>query len=118
MSQVFPPRFASCCAVDKEPRMSDRRVMRNQSTVVAKILDGEAIIINLLTGAYYSTGGVGAAIWQCVEDQRTVAEIVAAITAAYDVSQSVAEQDVRRLLDELAAEELVTTATGDAASSW
>ena len=32
-------------------------------TVVADVVEGEAVIINVETGIYYSTGGVGGWIW-------------------------------------------------------
>jgi hypothetical protein len=87
--------------------MGTRKLSPNRDEAVGKILDGEAIIINLSTGAYFSMIGVGAAIWQAIEEGRTVEEATAAITAAYEVNDDVARADVERLVDELAAQHLI-----------
>ena len=39
------------------------RLKPNEEEVAAKVLDGEAILINLSNGAYYSTDKRGAFIW-------------------------------------------------------
>lgn len=36
-------------------------------SVVGEVIDGEAIIMDLRTGAYYSADGVGAVIWEAIE---------------------------------------------------
>jgi len=86
-----------------------RRVTANREEAVGKILDGEAIIINLVTGAYYSTIGPGAVVWQAIEEGRTLDDIVSAVTRDYDVSEPIARLDVERLVREMAAENLVRT---------
>lgn len=88
--------------------MLDRRVTHNGNEVVSKILDGEAVIINLTTGVYYSTAGTGASIWQWIEAGRSGEELAAALAASYEVDDETARRDVTRLLGELAAENLVT----------
>ena len=36
----------------------------NAPDVVHEVIDGEAIMINMTTGSYYSLDGVGAAVWE------------------------------------------------------
>jgi hypothetical protein len=86
--------------------------------VVAKVMDGEAVIINLATGTYYSMADVGAAIWSMIESGRRLDEIVAALAQRYDMELSTIQADVLRLADELLREQLVVIteeAEGDAA---
>ena len=75
--------------------------------VVARVLDGEAIIINLATGLYYSTRGAGAVIWEGVEAGQPVGEIVASVCRQFAVRPDVAEPDVQGLIGELLKEELI-----------
>ena len=42
---------------------TEKFVRANPDEVAAKVVQGEAIIINLATGVYYSMTGVGAAAW-------------------------------------------------------
>ena len=79
----------------------------NEAQVAAKVLDGEAIIINLSNGTYYSMDKVGGLIWEMIERRQGLETTVAAITARYEVSPEQAQADVQRLAGELIQEDLV-----------
>ncbi len=83
------------------------RLRPNEAEVAAKVLDGEAIIINLSNGTYYSMDKVGGLIWEMIELRQSLDETIAAITARYEVSPERAQADVRRLAGELIQENLV-----------
>jgi hypothetical protein len=83
------------------------RLGPNEVHVAAKVLDGEAIIINLSNGTYYSMDRVGGLIWEMIERRESLAATVAAIMARYDVSPERAQGDVQRLADQLIREGLV-----------
>ncbi len=91
--------------------MSDSalRVHPNTGDVAAKVIDGEAIIMNLANGLYYSMDEVGSAIWEMVEQSRSVAEMAGTLEARYDVERATVEADVQRLVGELLDEGLVVT---------
>jgi coenzyme PQQ synthesis protein D (PqqD) len=80
------------------------RLCPKQDDIAAEILDGEAIIINLATGSYYAMSKVGALVWQSIEQQASVDEIAARVSASYDVAIERARTDLlalaTRLLDE------------------
>ena len=84
----------------------NRRLCRCEE-VAAKVIDGEAIMINLNTGVYYSLDKVGGSIWELLERGHSLGEIADAVTAQYDVSQEQARADVDRLAAELLQENLV-----------
>src|SRR5215470_1616580 len=85
--------------------------------IAAKVIDGEAIIINLANGIYYSMDKVGGLIWEMIEGGRTLEEMVAMILARYDVSQEQVKTDIEQLVNELLQENLVTAAENSAASN-
>jgi Coenzyme PQQ synthesis protein D (PqqD) len=85
--------------------------------IAAKVIDGEAVIINLSSGIYYSLDGTGALTWALLEHGHTVAETAAELATRYDVEAERAGADVSALLDQLLAEDLLTAATGVAAPS-
>ena len=64
----------------------DDRLRRNEDEIAAKVMDGEAIIINLVSGVYYSMDKVGGAIWAMIEDGRSLGEMVTTLTEQYEVS--------------------------------
>lgn len=90
------------------------RLRPNSQEVAAKVIGGEAIMINLLSGVYYSMDHVGGAIWELIESDHSIEELVTAITARYDVSREQAEADVQRFVEELMPENLIVASTDDA----
>jgi hypothetical protein len=91
-------------------------ICANEQQVAAKIMDGEAILIHLGTGAYYSMGAAGGFIWSLVENQLSLEDVVAAVTERYEVARDRAEADVLRLSEQLCAEGLALVRTGTAAT--
>ena len=75
-----------------------------------EVIDGEAIIINLVSGVYYSMQGIGGVIWSMIEQRRSVASMLDEIVAAYDVDADRARTDLDAVLEQLAADQLVRVA--------
>src|SRR2546426_6878765 len=75
--------------------------------IAAKVIDGEAIIINLANGIYYSMDKVGALIWELLAARHSLAEVTVAVLARYDIPQEQAEADVHKLAAELMQENLL-----------
>jgi hypothetical protein len=86
---------------------SMQRVQPNTEEVAAKVMDGEAILINLSNGIYYSMDKVGAIVWEFIEKRFNQEEMVALITNRYEVERGQAQIDVERLLKELEDEKLI-----------
>jgi hypothetical protein len=91
---------------------SDSRLRANDAECAAKVLEGEAVIINLLNGTYYSLDKAGAVVWELAASGGTIGEIVGGVTSRYDVDASRAREDVERLVSELVAERLLVQADG------
>jgi hypothetical protein len=91
---------------------SENRLRVNDAECAAKVLDGEAVIINLLNGTYYSLDSAGAMMWELAAGGGTIAEIVGGVTARYDVDAPRARSDAERLVGELVAERLLVPASG------
>lgn len=85
----------------------DSRVKPNQTEVAAKVIDGEAIIMNLSNGLYFSMEHVGAAVWELVERGCSLGEMVETIVDRYDTDPETVSDDVLRLVNELLGEALV-----------
>jgi hypothetical protein len=85
----------------------DQRYHVNTEDVTSKIVEGEAIIINLSDGAYYSLAGSGAVAWALLNAGSSADEIAGELAARYDADAATVGPDVMRLLDSLAEERLV-----------
>jgi hypothetical protein len=80
-----------------------------EEEVASKVIDGEAIIINLANGVYYSMDKVGAFVWDLLQAGHTLENVIAAIAEHYDVSRDQAESNVLELVQELVQENLVVS---------
>lgn len=93
----------------------DDRFRVNDTECAAKVIDGEAVIINLLNGTYYGLDKAGCTIWEMLASGYSLAETVGGVLARYNVATDVARADVGRLLQELLAERILLPAEGGVA---
>jgi hypothetical protein len=74
---------------------------------VSTSLEDEAVILNLKDGVYYGLDPIGARIWELVQQPRGVGAIRNIILKEYEVDPERCEQDLVRLLQDLAARGLI-----------
>jgi hypothetical protein len=91
-----------------------QRLRPRDEEVAAKVIDGEAIIINLANGIYYSMDKVGGFIWDMVQSGHSLEEIIQGVTERYDVAREKVESDVLELVEEMLRENLVAIAENGA----
>jgi Coenzyme PQQ synthesis protein D (PqqD) len=93
----------------------------NVPKVIQETIAGEAVIVNLVSGNYYSLDKVGADIWGKIENGKSVEEILHLIPKTYKGDPASMEASVKNLIDELIQEELIVPAAslpgGDLQSS-
>ena len=70
-------------------------------------MDEQVIVADMRSGHYLGLADVGARVWDLVGEGATPDGIIERISAEYDVSMDVVEQDVDRLLRELLARRLI-----------
>jgi fermentation-respiration switch protein FrsA (DUF1100 family) len=92
------------------------RLAVNQADVAAKVIDGEAIVMNLSNGIYYSLTGTGAWVWELLENGHSVGEVADALVRRYEVDEGTAWADTTavavRILDEGLMHESIDAAAG------
>jgi hypothetical protein len=87
--------------------MTYTRFKVNAPTVTHETIDGEAVIINLESGCYYSLVEVGATVWDLLYQGAPVNEIVTAISTTHAGDAAEIERAVTDLIQQLRAENLV-----------
>ena len=88
--------------------MADKYFEPNMRDVNAEIIDGEAIIINVATGVYYSLEHSGAYVWELLTSGHSLQQTVQAIVGRYPDSAASAQQDLDGLVKLLLEENLVS----------
>ena len=84
--------------------------------IVSELIDGEAVILDLRSGCYHTTEGVGAAVWQAASEGMHGNAIVASCRARFPDEQGI-EHDIETLLKNFVAVGLLAPAEGASNSS-
>lgn len=92
--------------------MSDDIVV-NPTDVSAKVLDGEAVIINLSTGVYFSASGAGAVAWALLQAGHDRAGIADGVAERFGVPADQVDADLGPFLADLQTHELVVPGRPD-----
>jgi hypothetical protein len=72
----------------------------------AKVIDGDAIVIDTVSGRYYSLEGTGEAAWSLLTASFSLREVA----DSYETGEADVLADVSRLAEELVAERLIEEA--------
>ena len=91
-----------------------RRFSVDARRVVHETIDGETILINLVSGYYYSLGGCGVEIWNLLAEGHSADEVVGELQSRYREDPDAVPEPVHALIDELVQEELLEPAGEDA----
>ncbi|MDB5699791.1 MAG: hypothetical protein JWN69_2595 [Alphaproteobacteria bacterium] len=79
----------------------------NDPIVVGEVISGEAIVLHLQRGNYFSMRGSGALIWAGVEQKAALNKIAGALQAHYGVAADDALEAVKAFVSELAGHDLI-----------
>lgn len=80
---------------------------RPSSDVVARVIEGEIIIVPLASGIgdmedeLYTLNETGKAIWDRLDGRRTLGQVVEELAAEFDAPEDVLRADVLGLVEEL-----------------
>ena len=92
--------------------MSNQRFRVNTPTVTHETIDGEAVIINLDSGNYYSLVDAGSFIWGLVEKGASASEVQDLILQTYQANATDVDRGVQELLVQLQQENLIVPIDG------
>jgi hypothetical protein len=70
-------------------------------------VEDEVVILDVTSGRYFSLDGAGALVWERLEQDTTLGELVDAVVSAFDVDRETAAADIDELVAELAERGLI-----------
>ncbi len=70
-------------------------------------IQGEKAILHTETGIYYTLNEVGSFIWDLIQEEKTLEDLIDKITSEFDVEKETAAQDLKELIADLEKEGLV-----------
>ncbi|TPN16455.1 PqqD family protein [Mesorhizobium sp. B2-3-3] len=81
---------------------SDHDCVRATGDAVACEFGDGLALLNLRSNIYYSLNGVGAFIWELIQEPKSIADIRGAVLARYNVDAERCNADIDALLKDLA----------------
>jgi len=84
----------------------------NEKLVTSKMIDGEAIIINLSSGMYYSLDKTGAVVWLLIGGGCSLGECADVLSSRFSVPVEQVWVDLDDLVNDLVSHNLVLPADG------
>ena len=87
--------------------MTNQQFIINAPSVVSEIIDGEVVIMNLKSGNYHSSLGIGAVVWAWIEERKTLRESERLASFRYDASAEEITVTLKEFFNRLVEEDLV-----------
>ena len=76
--------------------------------IAAEVIDGEAILINVETGTYYNTEGIGGWAWERCVEEKSLEAMVELGLRQFDVTAETIAKDLRAFFLSLQEEDLLS----------
>jgi len=82
-------------------------IFKTTDEVTWRDVNGELVVLRLTSGEYYSFNSIGRLTWMNITEGKSIAEVVDAIAAEYEVSHEQAESDVHSFVEGLLTNDLL-----------
>jgi Coenzyme PQQ synthesis protein D (PqqD) len=112
MDATFAFRLAPC-SPDSMEICSTSTVVARRDLLCCDLPDG-AVILDLVSGVYYTLDSVGTFIWTIIQTQSTVDSVVEAVVGRYAVERERSHNDVLNLFSDMKAHKLIEVYNGPA----
>lgn len=89
----------------------NRAYQPNSPAVASEVIDGEAVIMHLKSGKYFSAAASGGFIWACVDRQQPLDHIAELFVQQYAATAEQANAAVEAFINDLLAEDLIREAS-------
>lgn len=99
------------CTIDAMSNVLTARATLSDEVLV-QVVSGEAVLLDLLSGAYFGLNDTGARFWDLLGRLGSGDLAVSALLEEFDVEEDALRSDMRGLLQELVDAGLVTLGEG------
>ncbi len=76
-------------------------------TVFAQEVDGEMVLLDMNSENYFGLDAVGTDIWQAMQENESLADVLTVLLAQYEVEESVLKKDLLDFVEKLQESGLV-----------
>ena len=93
-----------------------RKIVRVSSSTLSREVQGETILLHLDSGEYFGLDAIATRIWQLIVEKGDLGQVEEAMLDEFDIDRTVLSNDLRRMVDELAAKRLISIEEAPAGS--
>ncbi len=87
--------------------MLDRYVAKNGEKTAYRVIDDEAVIVDLEDSTFHALNPVATFIWEQMNGRTRVEEIVERVCQEFEVTRETAEKDCREFIEALKRREMI-----------
>lgn len=76
-------------------------MLKRREGIVTADMNGETVMMDVMSGKYYNLGSVGGRIWDMLQAPMSREQLVAALIREYDVSSEQCSRDIAPFLEKM-----------------
>lgn len=93
--------------------MDANTTLKRNPELLAVDMDGETVMMDMETGNYFGINAVGSHIWEALENENKVGDIIETVNSHFEVQgEDTVEADVLAFLGDMVEQELVEVVSG------
>mgnify|MGYP006281803067 FL=1 len=81
--------------------ITDETIVKRNPEMLASEIDGEKVMMSMDKGEYFGLNTVGSRIWELIEEEIEVNDLIGKMLEEFDVESSACKEDVIGFLNEL-----------------
>ena len=79
----------------------DQVLQRDGDIIQADVGPDDLVMLSVERGRYFSLSGVGLAVWELLEQPRTISDLCASLCAEFEVDELTCQADVMKFVTEM-----------------
>lgn len=87
--------------------MLDEYIHRNDKNIAYRVIDDEAVIVNVNKSTFHTLNDLATFIWNSIDGKTTTKDIIRNVINEFQVNEAVAEKDTLEFINELKEKNLI-----------
>ena len=88
-------------------QISINHIIVQVSGNIVSDMDGEKVMLSIKNGKYYNLGEIGGFIWECIQQPKSIENIIKELQTVYQVTAEQCESEIFPFLEKLIKENLI-----------
>lgn len=81
--------------------LNEKNIIQKSDNSIESTIDGDIVLMNLDNNEYYSMDDIGSAIWNMLNEPRSINSLIEELMKQYKVDREVCAKDTMKFLEQL-----------------